>query len=58
MPDITMCPNNYNCTLAKTCYRFSAIPNQFYQSYADFKQDPKTGKCDQYYERNIKPKPI
>ena len=36
MPDITMC-NNEKCPLNKTCYRFTAIPNEYSQSYAEFK---------------------
>ena len=36
MPDITMCTNE-KCPLNKTCYRFTAIPSEYIQSYAEFK---------------------
>lgn len=54
MPDITMC-NGINsdtkieCPLRENCYRFTAKPNEFRQSYfitAPFEED----KCDHYWE--------
>jgi hypothetical protein len=38
MPDITMCENK-NCTLRKSCFRFTAIPTKVQQSYCNFVQD-------------------
>lgn len=35
MPDITMCTNKL-CFLNKKCYRYRAIPDPRYQSYANF----------------------
>jgi hypothetical protein len=32
MPDITMCSGD-NCPAKETCYRFTAIPNEWRQSY-------------------------
>lgn len=32
MPDITMCPGN-SCPRKQECYRFTATPNEHYQSY-------------------------
>lgn len=32
MPDITMC-TGVNCPKKETCYRHTAIPNQYRQSY-------------------------
>lgn len=36
MADITMCQNK-ECPLSKNCYRFTAKPNDYSQSYSDFK---------------------
>lgn len=35
MPDITMCANK-ECPLKDSCYRFTAIPNNYRQSYSWF----------------------
>lgn len=32
MPDITMCTGG-DCPLKLNCYRFMAVPNEFWQSY-------------------------
>jgi hypothetical protein len=50
MADITMC-SNIKCDLSGSCYRFLAIANEYYQSYADFKQD-ENGDCENYWEYN------
>jgi len=47
MSDISKC-NNQNCTLRKTCYRFTAYANKHWQAYGAFKQ--VDGKCDYYWE--------
>ena len=47
MPDISMC-NNTKCNRRLTCYRFTAKPNPFMQSYSAFKPDAD-GKCDAYW---------
>ena len=48
MPDITMCKPQY-CELREHCYRYMAIPNEYWQSYADFSydrnNDTKNDKC-------------
>ena len=36
MPDVTMCCNN-DCPFRNRCYRYRAIPAEFWQSYAEFK---------------------
>lgn len=36
MPDITMCCNN-DCPFRDKCYRYRAIPAEFWQSYGEFK---------------------
>ena len=35
MPDISMCKNKL-CPLSNRCYRYTAIPHPFRQSYAEF----------------------
>ena len=35
MPDITMCCN-CNCPKRKKCYRYRAVPDQYWQSYANY----------------------
>ena len=35
MPDISMCKND-KCKFKKDCYRFTAKPSEFMQSYAEF----------------------
>lgn len=47
MPDITMCEGT-NCPHKEKCYRFTAKPSEFRQSY--FVEPPiKDGKCDHYW---------
>jgi hypothetical protein len=46
-PDITMCPGT-NCPYKESCYRFTAKPSDYMQSY--FMKPPiKEGKCDMYW---------
>ena len=50
MPDITMCPGT-NCPQKEKCYRFTAKPDEYWQSY--FIDPPiKNGKCDLYWGDN------
>ena len=46
MPDISMCLNDA-CPSATRCYRHEAKPNEWRQSYAEFKPD-ETGKCEDF----------
>jgi hypothetical protein len=48
MADISMCKND-ECTLKEECYRYTATPNPYMQSYAFFEQD-KEGKCNYFYD--------
>lgn len=52
MPDITMCLND-DCPLKDKCYRHTAIPKEYWQSYANFEYVVKDGEviCEDYYER-------
>lgn len=50
MPDITMCLGT-DCPHKETCYRFTAKPSEYYQSY--FTEPPiKDGKCNMYWGEN------
>lgn len=48
MPDISMCWNK-ECPKKLKCYRFTAIPNEFRQTFADFKPDEE-GVCDHFWD--------
>ncbi len=49
MPDIAMC-NNDSCPLAFNCERYVAIPNEPWQSYADYRYRMIAGRafCDDF----------
>jgi hypothetical protein len=50
MADITMCEGK-NCPLKESCYRYTAKPNEYRQSY--FVNSPvKDGQCDEYMKLN------
>jgi hypothetical protein len=50
MPDITMCPGT-DCPHKEKCYRFTAKPDEYWQSY--FMNSPiKDGKCEYYWGEN------
>lgn len=44
MPDISMCQNE-DCLLRMKCYRFTATPSEYWQSYVTFTYDNMTGHC-------------
>lgn len=49
-PDITMCMGT-NCPYKETCYRYTAKPSEFWQSW--FMEPPiENGKCDYYWGEN------
>ena len=50
MPDITMCLG-IDCPQKEKCYRFTAKPDEYWQSY--FIDSPiKDGKCEMYWGEN------
>jgi hypothetical protein len=50
MPDISMCMGT-GCPNKEKCYRFTATPNEYRQSY--FMEVPfEDGKCDYYWGDN------
>lgn len=42
MPDITMCCN-YGCPLKEKCYRYRAVPDPYWQSFAMYKPEERVG---------------
>ena len=48
MADISMCRNE-SCKLKKKCYRYTAIPSEFRQSYGLFALD-ENGKCNYFWD--------
>ena len=48
MPDITMC-TNHECRDRKKCWRYTAIPNPKWQSWAEFIV-PEDGKCKAFID--------
>lgn len=61
MPDITMCCN-YDCPLKEKCYRYRAIPDEYWQSFAMFKPETYSigigmiTKCEHFWEVDISDK--
>ncbi len=49
MPDISMCEGK-GCDVKNTCYRFTAKPSKFMQSYV--MPDVQPGGCDLYWNTN------
>lgn len=48
MPDISMCGNK-NCPSRKSCYRFTAKPNPYKQTYAFLEVKEGEKQCDSYW---------
>ena len=54
MPDISMCKND-KCKFKKDCYRFTAKPSEFMQTYGDFNCKVKPGIDTWFWSnKNIK----
>jgi hypothetical protein len=53
MPDMSMCQGT-DCPLKETCYRYTAIANEFRQTYLfDVPYDKEKEKCDFYWPTKI-----
>lgn len=52
MPDISMC-YNINCKKRFTCYRYTARPDKYWQSYACFNKENQE-KCHYYHKIKFK----
>lgn len=50
MPDIAMCEGT-DCPYKEACYRYTATPSEFMQSYS-ITPPIKDGKCDHYWGEN------
>lgn len=47
MADITKC-NNSDCQIKESCFRWTAPPKPFWQSWGYYRPDPQTGECDNH----------
>ena len=50
MADITKCSDE-ECPINDTCYRYTAEPNEYYQSYFVNTPIKEDGSCDHYWHR-------
>lgn len=48
MPDISMCVNK-DCPLRMKCYRYTAIPDKYWQSFSTFQPNAE-GTCDSFWD--------
>ena len=48
MPDISMCMNK-ECPLREGCYRATAEPDEYWQTYSSFEYISAEEKCDHYW---------
>ena len=53
MPDIAMCKNE-KCKFKEDCFRFTAKPSEFHQTYTKFNCKDKDG-IDTFFWKNGKP---
>lgn len=53
MPDISMCSNS-TCPSKMLCYRYTATPNPYRQSYGLFSVTPEHSQCE-YFTPNENP---
>jgi hypothetical protein len=52
MPDITMCKGN-DCPLKESCYRYTATPDDLWQSYfMNPPYDEEKKECDHHWKTN------
>lgn len=47
--DTAKCTDN-KCPSRVNCYRYRGIGNPTRQAFADFKHDPKKGKCEFFFD--------
>jgi hypothetical protein len=54
MPDITMC-NGEGCPLKENCYRFTATPSEYSQSYfIEIPYDNEYERCEHHWKMSSK----
>ena len=51
MPDISMCSNT-TCVINQTCYRFTATPCEYRQSYSEFSHTEEN-PCGYYWDNDF-----
>jgi hypothetical protein len=51
MPDISKCANE-NCPMKHSCYRYTAQPSEYWQSYGSFEYSFVTDSCKYYWYNN------
>jgi len=53
MPDISMCRSE-RCPIKKKCYRYTATPSDFRQSYSNFSPDasPEMEGCSYFWNNS------
>lgn len=49
MSDIAKCENE-SCPLKENCYRYTATPSEYRQSYANFQIDDESGECSGFWD--------
>jgi hypothetical protein len=49
--DITKCEGT-GCELKETCYRFTAVANEYRQSYFSLPPNKSETECEQYWKIN------
>ena len=49
MSDISMC-RDYNCPSKNYCFRFTAQPSEFRQSYGGFSREEDADNCDMFWK--------
>jgi hypothetical protein len=55
MPDISLCENN-TCPSRKSCYRYTATPNPYRQTYGLFDVEKGKDKCSSYWNNEASTK--
>jgi len=53
MPDISMCANQ-TCPKRNECYRFTATPSPYRQSYASFQPKPGDSQCEYFWPKDTR----
>jgi hypothetical protein len=52
MADISMCKDD-KCPSKELCYRFTATPSRFYQSYGASNREDDAQNCDMFWDNGV-----
>jgi hypothetical protein len=52
MADISMCMDD-KCPSKELCYRFTANPSEFRQSYGNFNREEDAYNCDMFWSNGV-----